>query len=176
MSENRKPTDWTGIGIGIYAITVGMAGWHMAWQGTLGLPIYLAIALFGGSMGGIIMARDFRSAGLLSGLVGSVGSFAAVYFFHVNQSEVSNVSIALAVLVGALPGLGLYHILKAIRPHQGPPNDSRSAKTKRRRQHGWHRLRQASGLDPGCANQQQCCSRHLIRDQVAGTVVQTLFR
>lgn len=80
----------------------------------IGPAIFFPIVAAGGIAGGAMNVAGRRPLvlGALVGLVTAMGGFAAVYFWTSGRESVNKLVIALAVVLGALPGMVLQYLIR----------------------------------------------------------------
>ncbi|MEQ8789384.1 MAG: hypothetical protein RIC55_24030 [Pirellulaceae bacterium] len=101
----------------------------------LGWPeaVYYAIMVVAGAVGGLLMAERHRFAGLVGGAIAGPGSIFAVALHLGSTDETWNFICVLLAAIGALPGIGVYWVLRLLQdallpnnhgqappPHNGP--------------------------------------------------------
>ncbi len=133
MNEERVNI-WQCLGVGILVLTVGMPAMQRAGFVSLfevcngwSLPMCLAVATFGGAIGGALLGEQHYIAGLLGGLVAGPTAFLAMYFYALQRESMWNYEAVLVQLVGSLPGIGLFYVLKRLGPPEPATNEGELA-------------------------------------------------
>jgi hypothetical protein len=117
--QNDKVTIGQVIGLGVLILTINMPamasagfpalfGLELNWD----LPICIAVATLGGAVGGALLANKHFIAGFIGGLLAGPSGFFAVYYYCLHSDTVSNYEGVLVQLVGSLPGIGVFYLLK----------------------------------------------------------------
>jgi hypothetical protein len=89
-------------------------GWglfHLDWPPA----VFYAIVGVTSAAAGFIGIEEYRIPGLVAGPVAGVGALLASSMLLSNVESTSNIVIVFAELIGALPGIGLFYVLKAIQ-------------------------------------------------------------
>jgi hypothetical protein len=114
------------IGMLIFGATCNglpLAGFHggTGWS-VLG---WVALAFFGGFVGGLLMAPANRLSGAVGGMIAGPMGLLAVYFYARNRQTVYTAETAIVMLIASLPGLGVYWILRLLGNAIFPPPPQR---------------------------------------------------
>ena len=89
-------------------------GWgfmHLDWPPS----VFYAIVGVTSAVAGFIGLEEYRIPALVAGPVAGVGALVASQILLSNVDSISDVVLVFAELIGALPGLGLFYLLKAIQ-------------------------------------------------------------
>ncbi len=122
-------TGWQTAALALLVLTAGSPAVQMAgfgdWLPNLGLGGWLPVAAAGGAVAGAIYHPGFRywSVGAPCGALVGVGVLLATYYYCQWLDRVSNVDVAVALLVGCLPGLALYYLVLRSLTLAGPDDE-----------------------------------------------------
>lgn len=118
MSDEWETWDQK-IGFWILAIPLVLCGMEMVpgWgMFNLGWPYtwFYAIAATTGLVGGGLLARGSRLAGICGGCIGSVGALYATVMLLENVNQIHSIMLAIVGMIGAIPGFIAYLVLKKL--------------------------------------------------------------
>jgi hypothetical protein len=121
MNENSP----AGIAFFVYVIIIVICSMEMVpgWGfGFLDWPEsrYYIVAAITGAICGIFMASEARLAGMIGTPIGGVGALIATSLLLKHSTETHDGALAIVGLIGALPGLGVYALVKKIITTLGP--------------------------------------------------------
>jgi hypothetical protein len=123
MNEERS---WGQIiGILLFVGACGIPAMHLAgfYGGTSwSILVWMPISALGGFIGGALLARGHRVAGALGGLVAGPLGLLAIYFYARNRQTIYQLEVMFVQCVAALPGLGVYFLLRLLTDAIFPPN------------------------------------------------------
>jgi len=122
MNENSP----AGIAFFAYVIVIVVCSMEMVpgWGfGFLNWPEtrYYIVAAITGAICGIFMASEARLAGMIGAPIGGVGALFATSLVLKHSTETHDGVLAIVGLIGALPGLAVYALVKKIVAIVGPP-------------------------------------------------------
>ena len=84
----------------------GGTGWSiLAW---------LAVSLVGGFVAGLLIAPSHRIAGAVGGMIGAPLGMLALYLYSSRRETMYRAEAFIIWLIGALPGLGIYFVLRLL--------------------------------------------------------------
>jgi hypothetical protein len=95
----------------------GGTGWSLAG--------WVALAFFGGFVGGLLMAPGNRFAGAVGGMIAGPMGLLAVYFYARNRQTIYSAETVIVMLIASLPGLGVYWALRLLGNALFPPPQPR---------------------------------------------------
>jgi hypothetical protein len=84
---------------------------------------FYAIMAGAGAVGGLLLAPKYRLPGLLGGLVGGPSSLFAVALLLDHMNWTHKLILMLVALVGAVPGIIVYNVLRSVQNTYFPPAD-----------------------------------------------------
>jgi hypothetical protein len=101
---------------------LALAGFHggTAWP-VLG---WLCVSTIGGFVGGFLIAPSHRLAGAVGGMLGAPLGLLALYFYGRNRVSMFRAEAFVVFLVGSLPGVGLYFVLRLLTDVLFPKDES----------------------------------------------------
>jgi hypothetical protein len=120
--KNDTPTILQNIGAAVVVLTIGLPAMdHAGFGGFMGmelnwdLSVCLVVATIGGAIGGALLGSKHWVAGLIGGVLAGPGGFLALHFYLMGRESVWNYEMMLVQLIGSLPGIAVFHILKRFR-------------------------------------------------------------
>jgi len=116
MSNESVPEGRKAVGLIIAMVTCLIPG--LLWADRVGSAnLWLAIAAIGGAVGGVLgVPRRAWYAGLVGGPVAGAGGMLLLACWASWRSGVYRSEAMLVIIIGALPGLALIKLLRAIGP------------------------------------------------------------
>lgn len=120
---------------------LALAGFHggTAWS----LVGWLFVSVIGGPIGGALLSPGHRFAGAVGGMIGAPLGLLALYFYARGRERVFRAEGVIIWLLGSLPGLGVFFVLKlltdAIFPPRRPQREEEYEDDERPRRRGERR-------------------------------------
>ena len=125
-NHSEKTTRGHSIGGAIFGLAIVFCsmemvpGWgifHLDWPRW----VFYTIMLICGGASGTFLAARYPLPGLIAGAVSGLGALYAIALVLDNVESVYDVFLAIAGLIGALPGVIVYVVLKLVQDAIAPP-------------------------------------------------------